>query len=115
MGAAAADGAGPQAAAPVAPLAASPAADAWAVGALLFELWTGRALWGADTPDGGVVAGLLLGGGGSPPPGFEAGLAAIADARVRTVIQGLLQRDPAARLSVAAALAAPVFAGVVVG
>ena len=52
---------------------------------------------------------------GGAPPGFEEGLAGIGDDRVRTVIQGLLQWDPGARVCVAAALAAPVFSGVVVG
>jgi len=93
------------------PMPASPSSDAWAVGALLFELWTGRALWGAGVADGAVVAGLLA---EADPPGFKEGLAAIGDARARTVIQGLLVRDPAGRLSVAAALAAPLFGGVVV-
>lgn len=97
----------------VIPAPATSSSDAWAVGAMLYELWTGRALWGAEVADGGVVAGLMEEGGA--PPGFEEGLAGIGDDRVRTVIQGLLQWDPSARLSVAAALAAPVFSGVVVG
>lgn len=86
---------------------ASRAADAWALGALLYEIFAGAPLFGPALPDASVVA-CLLNRAPLPPDARPGGWGAVADVRARVLVQGLLQHDARARTSVRTAAQSPV-------
>ena len=94
------------AAAPPASSFSSPAADAWSLGVILYEVFAGRPLFPAAARDA-QVAGALLGLAPLPTeaPGAAA-WAAVKDAGARVLLQGLLVREPGARLGVGEVVAA---------
>ena len=86
----------------------NPASDVWSLGALAWELFMGEPLFGAQYSDA-QVKGALCGDLPLPFEQYRSLWNAVADVPVRTLLQQMLQVDPAARPSIGEVLNAPVF------
>ncbi|KAL0037531.1 hypothetical protein WJX77_001281 [Trebouxia sp. C0004] len=93
----------------VAGAAADPAMDMWALGAIAFEIFTGRGLFSRRNYTDNDVINMLLGFENLPSESQPAFWHQIRDTAAQRLVQNLLRRVPDQRSTINEVLASPIF------
>ncbi|DBA72050.1 TPA: hypothetical protein ACH3X2_010784 [Trebouxia sp. C0005] len=93
----------------VAGAAADPAMDMWALGAIAFEIFTGRGLFSRKNYTDNDVINMLLGFENLPSESQPAFWHQIRDTAAQRLVQNLLRRVPDQRSTINEVLASPIF------